>query len=243
MNIINVLNIQINFGRLEGWANTFVQGAITTLALSLIAVVIGILIALLLTIMRRSKYKLISGLSKFYVLVVRGTPMILQLMIWLYALPYLGIRIPEIPLFGDVYGSREFLTAVIALGLNSGAYVSEIFRSGLESVDVGQAEASRSLGMSKRRTMQKIILPQALKTVMPSLGNEFISMIKESSIVSVVGVFDLMYTYTIIKSSTYTVFEPLIIVGIIYLFLTTVLTFALNRVERSFDVTNKNKPA
>ncbi len=243
MNIPTLLNIQIDFARLEGWASTFVQGSITTLALSFIAVVIGVIIALVLTSMRRSNFKILSLLSKTYVLVVRGTPMMLQLMIWLYAFPYIGMKLPEMPLFGDVYGSREFLTAVVALGLNSGAYVSEIFRSGLESVDVGQTEAARSLGMSKRQTMRRIVFPQALKTVMPSFGNEFISMIKESSIVSIVGVFDLMYTYTIIKSSTYAVFEPLIIVGLIYLFLTTILTVSLNKIERNLDVTHKNKAA
>ena len=122
------------------------------------------------------------------------------------------------------------------MAINSGAYICELLRGGLDSIDKGQMEAGRSLGFSNLETMRYIIVPQAIRVVLPGLCNEFIMMIKESSIVSVVGVFDIMYTSNIVKASTYSVFEPLIIIAIIYFALTSVLTTIMSLIERKLKV-------
>ena len=234
-------NIVIDFARMTPWITTFLEGTGVTLVLSLITVILGLLIGLFVVLMRRSRFFPLSLLGRAYTLIIRGTPMLLQLYIWLYAFPQIGITVPGIPFLGRIFGSREFATAVIALGVNSGAYVAELLRGGLDAVDKGQAEAARSLGLSSRQTMQHIIIPQAVRVVLPGMGNEFIQMIKESSIVSTVGLFDVMYASNIVKASTYAVFEPLIIVALIYLLLTSVLTFIMNRVERRFNVDLKSR--
>ena len=130
--------------------------------------------------------------------------------------------------------------AVIALAINSGAYTCEIFRSGLNSVDHGQIEAARSLGLTSRQAMFYVVIPQAIKTILPALGNEFITMIKESSMVSVIGVGDVMYQQKIVQGATYRVFEPLIMIAIIYLVLTTVLTTILGFFERRLNTDAKS---
>src|SRR5699024_6114468 len=173
----------------------------------------------------------LKAIASFYTNVIRGTPMLLQLFLWLYGFPLIGITFSSVAFLGGTYGSREFITAVVALGINSGAYISEVLRGGLEAVNKGQIEAGRALGLSKGETMFSIIIPQAIRTVLPGLGNEFITMIKESSIVSTVGVFDVMYTSNIVKASTYSIFEPLIVVGIIYYILTYSLSYLMKRLE------------
>ena len=232
----NVLDTVIDFSKMKPWTLVFLEGTAVTIVLSLITVFIGSLLGFFLTLMRRSHFKFASAFSRASSLVVRGTPMLVQLYLWLYALPKVGIAIPPLPFGGNLFGSREFSTAVIALGLNSGAYVSEILRGGLDAVDKGQSEAARSLGMSQKQTMRKIIIPQALRVILPGLGNEFVQMIKESSIVSTVGIFDVMYTSNIVKAATFSVFEPLIIVAGIYFILTTVLTAVQQQMERRLNV-------
>lgn len=230
-----VASIVIDFGKMTKWIPTFINGTIVTIVLSLLTVVIGCLLGLLATLMKRSNYKILNLIAALYTQVIRGTPILLQLYIWLYGFPLLGVVLPEIPIFGSVYGSRVFITAVVALGINSGAYICELLRGGLESVDRGQMEAGRSLGLSSSQTMRCIIIPQAVKVVLPGLCNEFIMMIKESSIVSVVGVFDVMYTSNIVKASTYAVFEPLIIIAFIYFILTSLLTTFMGFMERRMN--------
>lgn len=230
------LGIVIDFSKIVKWLPTFWQGTIVTVALAIMTVIIGSLIGLLATIMKQSNFAPLRWLAKAYTQVVRGTPLLLQLFMWLYGFPIIGISISPIPLLGDVFGSREFLTAVVALSINSGAYICELLRGGLESIDKGQMEAGRSLGLSRWQTMKAIIIPQAVRVVLPGLGNEFIMMIKESSIVSVVGVFDVMYTYNIVKASTYSIFEPLIVVGIIYFLLTAGLTSLMSMLEKRMHV-------
>lgn len=239
----NVLETVIDFSKMRPWTFVFLQGTAVTIVLSLITVMIGSLLGFLLTLMRRSHFKALSAFSKAYSLIVRGTPMLVQLYLWLYALPKIGLTIPPIPVGGDLFGSREFSTAILALGLNSGAYVSEILRGGLDAVSKGQSEAARSLGLSQKQTMQKIIIPQALRVILPGLGNEFVQMIKESSIVSTVGIFDVMYTSNIVKAATFSVFEPLIIVAGIYFVLTTVLTAVQQRMERRLNVGYRDQRA
>src|SRR5699024_7383829 len=179
--------------------STFFEGTLVTIVLSFMTVIIGSLLGLVATLMKQSQNKLLKGIAAIYTQVIRGTPLLVQLFIWLYALPLIGLSLPALPFLGNTYGSREFVTAVIALSINSGAYICELLRGGLASIDKGQMEAGRSLGLSKKETMQSVIIPQAIRVVIPGLGNEFIAMIKESSIVSVVGIFDVMYTSNIVK--------------------------------------------
>ncbi len=228
-------NVNIDFGRVWEWMPTFFEGTMVTIVLSLSTVFIGSLIGLVVVLMKMSNAKPLNIIANLYTNVVRGTPMLLQLFIWLYGLPMLGISFSGLSFLGGTYGSREFITAIVALAINSGAYVSEVLRGGLEAVDKGQTEAGRALGLSKRETMFSIIIPQAIRTVLPGLGNEFITMIKESSIVSTVGVFDVMYTSNIVKASTYSIFEPLIVVGVIYFILTYSLSALMKNLEKRLN--------
>jgi len=228
-------SITIDFSRIWEWMPTFLDGTIVTIVLSLSTVFLGCLIGLVVVLMKQSNVKILRGLAKVYTNVIRGTPMLLQLFIWLYAMPVIGLSFSGLDFLGGTYGSREFITAVVALGVNSGAYVSEVLRGGLESVATGQIEAGRALGMSKQETLFSVVIPQAIRTVLPGLGNEFVTMIKESSIVSTVGVFDVMYTSNIVQSSTYSIFEPLIVVGVIYFILTYSLTYLMNILEKRLN--------
>ncbi len=229
-------SIMIDFSRMVRWIPTFLEGTGVTVALSLITVALGSLLGLIVVLLRRSHLSWLSMLAKFYTLFIRGTPLLLQLYIWLYGLPKIGITVPALPISSTLFGTREFSTAIVALGINSSAYVAEILRGGLDAIDKGQTEASRSLGLSSKQTMQHIIIPQAVRVVLPGLGNEFIQMIKESSIVSTVGIFDVMYTSNIVKAATFAVFEPLIIVAAIYLVITSILTFLQRKLERKLNV-------
>ena len=228
--------IQIDFTKMIPWLPTFLEGTLVTIILSLITVILGTLVGLLVLVCKQSDWRILKAVAGLYTTVIRGTPMLLQLFMWLYAFPLIGLVIQPLPMLGSLFGSREFLTAVLALAINSGAYVAEILRGGLESIPKGQWEAGRSLGLSQGQTYRYILMPQAFKVALPGLGNEFITMIKESSIVSVVGVFDLMYTQNIVKSATYSLFEPLILVGLIYLILTTTLTGLMKGLEAKLNV-------
>lgn len=236
MNNIFLLGVAMDFGKMIKWIPTFIDGMIVTVVLSLMTVFLGSIIGLVATFLQQSQKKSLKAVANIYTQIIRGTPLLVQLYIWLYGLPLIGISLPILPFLGDVYGSREFLTAVVALSINSGAYICELLRGGLESIDKGQMEAGRSLGLSRKETMKSVIIPQAIRVVLPGLGNEFIAMIKESSIVSVVGIFDVMYTSNIVKAATYSIFEPLIIVAIIYFFLTYSLTGIMKQLEKRLSV-------
>lgn len=232
----SLLNISVDFTKLGPWLPTFWEGTMVTVVLSFSTVLLGTIIGLIATVFQQSQNKVLIAIAKVYTQVVRGTPMLLQLFLWLYGFPLIGLSIPTISILGNVYGSREILTAVIALSINSGAYICEIFRGGLESIDRGQMEAGRALGLSRRESLFSIIIPQATRVVLPGLGNEFITMIKESSIVSTVGVFDVMYAQNIVKAATYSIFEPLILIGVIYFILTFVLTQMMKQLEKRLSV-------
>ena len=236
MNNMFLLGVAMDFGKMIKWIPTFIDGMIVTVVLSLMTVFVGSIIGLVATFLQQSQKKSLKAVANIYTQIIRGTPLLVQLYIWLYGLPLIGISLPTLPFLGDVYGSREFLTAVVALSINSGAYICELLRGGLESIDKGQMEAGRSLGLSRKETMKSVIIPQAIRVVLPGLGNEFIAMIKESSIVSVVGIFDVMYTSNIVKAATYSIFEPLIIVAIIYFFLTYSLTGIMKQLEKRLSV-------
>lgn len=231
-----LLNISVDFTKLGPWLPTFWEGTLVTIVLSLSTVLHGTLIGLFATILQQSNNQFLQLINKAYTQVVRGTPMLLQLFLWLYGFPLIGLTIPSVPFLGNVYGSREFLTAVIALSINSGAYICEIFRGGLEAIDKGQMEASRALGLNRKQSLFYVIIPQAVRVILPGLGNEFITMIKESSIVSTVGVLDVMYVQNIVKAATYSIFEPLILIGVIYFILTFILTQLMKQLEKRLSV-------
>lgn len=211
----------MNFSFLEKYYGYFLRGAEITVVLAFFAVLIGTVLGLFLTLLRRSKVKIISFIATAYVEFVRGTPLLVQIYIIYIGLPKLiGIDFPDLTV------------GAIALALNSSAYVSEIIRAGIEAVDKGQMEAARSLGMNERMAMFQVVIPQAFKNILPALGNEFISVIKESSMVSVIGVAELMYNANTVKGNTALGLEPVVVAAIIYFIMTFTLTRVLGYVER-----------
>lgn len=198
----------------------YLLGIRITLLLSLFSLVVGSTLGAILSILRLSKSKFLSFISTSYIELVRGTPVIVQI-----ALVFFG----SYALTG--INMDKFLSAFIALSLNCAAYVAEIIRSGIQSIDKGQTEASRSLGISSGQTMRYIILPQAIKNILPALGNEFVTLIKETSIASTIGVADLMYASKIVQSSSFQPFNPLIIVAVTYF----IITFTLSRLIGLFE--------
>jgi polar amino acid transport system permease protein len=212
----------MNFEFLSTYGQYFISGTTYTIGLSLAAVVLGLFCGTLLTLVRRSRFKPLGKLGDAYVAIVRGTPLILQLY-----LVYYGMQ--NMPML---------VAAVLAMTLNSSAYISEIIRAGIEAVDKGQWEAARSLGMSSSGTMKHVILPQAFKNILPALGNEFVVLIKESAIVSVIGVHDLMYNADTVRGITFKPFEPLIVVASIYFVLTYSLSKGLQHFEGRLKVSD-----
>ena len=208
------------FDVLPKYYTTYIDATVTTLKVSLIALLIGLLLGIVICLAKISTIKVLNVLATIYVEVIRNTPILVQIMIIYFALPEVGISF------------TPFMSAIIALSINSGAYVSEIFRSGILAIDKGQMEAGRSLGLSYFQTMKFIILPQALKNSLPALGNEFISLVKESSIVYFVGVADIMFAANTVKNATYETFGPYLIAAAIYFIITSVLSFLVKRLEK-----------
>ena len=224
----------MNFSFLNRYWSFYLIGAKNTVLLALIAVVIGAALGLLLAICRISKSRILRFVSTAYVEFVRGTPLLVQLFIIYYGLQAVGIRFPDIPVMTAILDINfsDFMSGVITMGLNSAAYVCEIFRSGIQSVDKGQMEAGRSLGLSYGQTLQKIIVPQAIRNVLPALGNEFVVVIKESSIVSIIGIADLMYKVNTVRGNTFQPFEPLLVAALVYFLLTFTLSKLLAYIEK-----------
>ncbi len=202
------------------WRAFLIEGLSGTLKLTAISVAMGVLLGVIVAILKMSKFKIVRFLISVYIEVIRGTPILLQLYIFVFALPSL------VPI-----KLSYFTWTAIALSINSSAYVSEVIRSGIQAVDKGQTEAARSLGLSQGQTMLRIILPQAVRNILPALGNEFIMMLKETSLASTFFVGDLMTSYLTVKGTTYQGFECLIIVGIIYL----CITFPLSKLVGLFE--------
>ncbi len=199
----------------EKYGPVFIGGLGTTLELALISVAIGCLIGALVAIMRLCKSKALNLVATVYTEVIRDTPLLLQLYFFYFLLPDI---LPALKL-------SKFTCICVALVFNSGAYMSEVFRSGIQSIDRGQSEAARSLGLSSSQTMLRIVLPQAFKNVLPAMCNEFVAITKETSLASTFYVGDLMTQYQTISGKTYMVIEPLIIIGIIYF----VVTFTMSK--------------
>ena len=200
------------------------DGLVVTLQITLCAVILGIVLGFLVAIVRSThdrtgKLKILNALCNLYLTVIRGTPVVVQLLIIYFVI------------FGSSSPSKV-MVAVLAFGINSGAYVAEIFRSGIMSIDNGQFEAGRSLGFNYRQTMIYIIMPQAFKNVLPALGNEFISLLKETSVSGYIALQDLTKGGDIIRSRTYDAFMPLIAVALIYLVMVLIFSKLVSLLER-----------
>ena len=206
--------------------NKVLQGLQNTLMIAIAGLIIGIIIGTIIATVRvLPKYKtlpkVLNAICSFYVALFRGTPMVVQLLVFYYVLlPIIGLKITGVQV------------AMMVFGLNSGAYISEIMRSGIQSVDPGQMEAGRSLGLNYLQTMKEIIIPQAIKNILPALGNEFIVLIKETSVAGVIAVTDLTKAAQYIGSATYDILPPLYVAAVCYLVIVLGLTKLLNLFER-----------
>lgn len=222
-------------------ADSVLDGLQRTILLTVVSMVAGLVLGVVLAVMRLSANPIVSGVSWLYIAFFRGTPLLVQLIFWfnLSALyPVLSVGVPFGPAF--VQGSSNtFITPLVAallgLSLNQGAYLAEIVRAGLQSVDTGQSEAAQALGMSRRLILRRIVLPQAMRVIVPPTGNETISMLKTTSLVSVVSMPDLLYSVQIIYSRTYETIPLLIVASLWYLILTSVLTAGQYYLERRFS--------
>ncbi len=229
-----------NFSKIAPYAQLFKQGMLVTILLSLFTVVIGFCIALVLALMRMSnirpfrslgldenghlrergflalvsRFNPLSFLATAYVEILRSTPVLVQIFIVYYGVFSL-IKLPSFQMFGFIKFDR-FFPGVVALGMNSGAYLCEIIRAGIQSIDGGQTEAARSLGLSQTQNLRYIILPQALKNILPAIANEFVVIIKESAITYTIGVQDIMSAVNAVKGATFVIVEPLLVATAVY---------------------------
>ncbi|WP_213016886.1 amino acid ABC transporter permease [Desemzia sp. RIT 804] len=204
----------------------YFKGAGYTISLSFFAIIIGVLLGSILAVIKMSKNPFLNKPASAYIQLVRGTPMLVQLFIIYYGLYVINIELPD------------FVSGVVTVALNSAAYIAEIIRAGIQAVDKGQMEAARSIGMSYKKAMQQIIFPQALKNILPTLGNEFVTLIKESSIISVVGMHDLMYNAQVVAGATYSPFVPYVIVAVFYFFMTTGASKLVNTYEKRLQLSD-----
>ena len=211
----------------------FVKGLGTTLTVTIFALIIGVIIGVLVAIIRSAHdqqpekkkglpLKILNGICKVYLTVIRGTPMMVQLLIMWFVV-WASARSTD---------SNMMKCAILAFGINSGAYVAEIFRSGIMSIDKGQMEAGRSVGLTYAATMRYIIIPQAFKNVLPALGNELITLVKETSVVTVIGLRDLTKGAMIVQSKTYQALVPYVAIAVIYLVIVMFLTWIMGKMER-----------
>ncbi len=204
------------------YSAVFIEGIQGTLWISAVVLLFGSLVGLLVAVIRMTKFKPIRWIGDLYVEILRGTPILLQLYFFWLGLPKL---LPAMEL-------SETQCILVALVVNESAYISEIFRAGISAVDKGQFEAARSLGLTEKNVMLRVVLPQAVKNILPALGNEFISTLKGTSLASVFFVNELMTAQKTVQSATYLAIEPLIIAGIIYLVMSYVLSKLLDLFER-----------
>lgn len=213
------------------YIGSFVDGTKITILISAFALFFGFFIGLIVCIARISNSKILRFISGAYIEIIRDTPLVVQLMLLAYALPMTGFKFPSI--FGL---GTEFTGGVFALMINSGAYIAEIMRSGIQAVPKGQMEASRSLGFNYWQSMRYVIVPQAIKNILPALANEFVTLVKESAIVSFVGISDLMFIATAVKNSTYSAFGPYLFAALIYFVITFTLSKLVGMLEKKMTV-------
>lgn len=212
----------------------FLKAAWTTLWLSVVAQTLGVILGLFLALMRMSRFRWLSWPARAYVWFFRGSPLLVQVLLLYDGLPKLAHNNP-------LFLLPDFVCVLVAFSLNEGAYMSEIVRAGISSVDTGQMEAAKSLGMRYSLAMRRIILPQAVRVIIPPLGNEFNNMLKTTSIASVIGVFELTNVATVFGSPTFTIFELLILSTLYYLLLTTLWGYIQNWIEKRLDPNRTTK--
>lgn len=210
------------------WHLFLLEGLKNTLILTCISVAMGTVFGAIVALMRMSKSRILRFLSSLYIEIIRGTPILLQLYVFYFVLPSV---FPFLKL-------SQFMWVSIALCINSAAYVSEVIRSGIQAVDKGQTEAARSLGMSEGQTMLRIILPQAVRNILPALGNEFIMMLKETSLASTFFLYDLMTVVNVVKGAEFLTLEPMTIVAVIYLCMTFPLSKLVGHWEKKLAKPN-----
>ena len=209
------------------------QGVPVTVGVTLIAMVTGVVLGLVLALMKMSRIKVLTALASLYIEIIRGTPLIVQALIMAYGLPQLlqssgiSFRWPYL-----------IIPAVIVCGLNSAAYVAEVIRSGIQAVDKGQMEAARSIGMTRAQAMKLIVIPQALKIVLPSFGTEFVSLIKETSVLSYVGVVEILRKGALWNAATFNTFEAYIGVALVYMLLTIPSSKLVKHLEKKMANSN-----
>jgi polar amino acid transport system permease protein len=219
-------------------SDALLGGLVITILAALVAQLMGVMLGIIAALGGRSRNPVFSTISGFYVWVFRGTPVLVQIMLLFNGLPVLlGVDLfPRLMSLGPIDLRGAIVAGICALGVNEGAYMSEIVRAGILSVDPGQGEAAKSLGMTPRQTMQRIILPQALRVIIPPLGNEFNNMLKTTSLMSTIGVLELLRVATDHSSTTFRPFEPLLGVSIYYLALTTIWGVVQGRIEKRLGV-------
>jgi polar amino acid transport system permease protein len=200
------------------------EGSIMTIQLTLIIIFAGTILGIINALLKLTRNMFMVSLSTLYTWIFRGTPMILQLFFFYYALPMMGVTL------------SPFAAAVIGLSLNCGAYMAEIIRGGIISIDKGQFEASKALGFTYFQTMKKIILPQTVRIIIPSVGNEFITILKDTSLVSTIAMVELMRSAVQISSTTFKYTEMLLAAGLLYLIMTTVFTSVFSLIEKKLSV-------
>ncbi|WP_462408697.1 amino acid ABC transporter permease [Neobacillus sp. Marseille-QA0830] len=213
--------MEIRWDILAEYAPFFAKGTLLTIGLSIVSIIIGCILGLFIGLGKMSKNKWVALPFHIYIAFFRGTPLLVQILLVHFGL----VRL----ILGETNG---IVAAITALSLNSAAYVSEIFRAGIQSIDKGQMEAARSLGMNHRQAMRFVILPQAFKRMIPPLGNEFIVLIKDSSLAAIIAVKELLYWGQAMQGQYYRVWEPYLTAALIYLVLTFSLSLLLSRLER-----------
>ncbi|MBQ8292319.1 MAG: amino acid ABC transporter permease [Bacilli bacterium] len=235
MNWANKFEVFWNSICQENFQQLILKGLFNTLLIAVMGLIIGIIVGTLLAICKVApKYKLgiriLDKLATAYIAIFRGTPIVVQLLLAYYVLlPALGIK-----------GVDPLVVGIIVFGLNSAAYVAEIMRGGLNSVDPGQMEAGRALGLSYKTTMIKIVIPQAIKNILPTLGNEFITLIKETSVVSFITVVDLYTAFNTIGTNTYSVVVPYIVMALIYIVLIVIITVLVKLMEKGLAKSDRS---
>ena len=231
--ISKIISIR-GFERAFEYMNMFWQGMLCTLSISALTVFFGFLLALVLALMRLGRFKVLRGIVIGYVEFCRGTPLLVQIMLVFFLIfPIIEIffgALPRVMVFGFIPFDR-FIPCVFALSLNSGAYLSETIRAGIQSIDGGQTEAARSLGLTQGQNMRYIVLPQAIKNTLPAIANEFVTIIKESSICYTIGVCEIMFAVNAVKGATFRNAEPLIIATVLYF----CMTFTTSKIIAFFE--------
>ena len=229
----------MSFSFLSKYGWYYINGAKNTVLLTCIALLFGIILGLIFALCRLSNNRALKYVAVAYIEIIRGTPILIQIMILYFGVTQY-ISFPEIPALSKLvgYDSSDFMAGAVAVAMNSGAYVAEIIRAGIQSINKGQMEAARSLGLTNIMAMRYVIIPQAFKNILPALGNEFVTLIKETSVVSVIGIMELTKAGDVVRGATAKGFEPLIAAAVIYFLITFTASKLVGLLERRMSVSD-----